>query len=152
MLKKICLLIALGFSEFVQAQDAHPFNLTFNHIALSVKDIEREVEFYGKVLRLTEIENKTKEGGRRWFSLGEGKELHLLPTPTDHIVISKSVHMALTTPDFDALVTALDIKGIVYSDWPGTPHKINLRADGIRQIFFQDPEGYWIEVNSVVKR
>ena len=29
--------------------------------------------------------------------------------------------------------------------------KINIRADGIKQIFFQDPDGYWIEVNSVGK-
>ena len=40
---------------------------------------------------------------------------------------------------------------ITYSDWPGTPGKINVRADGIKQVFFQDPDGYWIEVNSVVK-
>ena len=37
---------------------------------------------------------------------------------------------------------------LVYSDWPGTPHKINIRADGIKQVFFQDGDGYWIEVNS----
>ncbi|HZV69551.1 MAG TPA: hypothetical protein VFG10_08405 [Saprospiraceae bacterium] len=38
---------------------------------------------------------------------------------------------------------------ITYSDWPGVKHKVNIRADGIKQIFFQDPDGYWIEVNSI---
>jgi lactoylglutathione lyase len=28
-------------------------------------------------------------------------------------------------------------------------NKINIRADGVKQIFFQDPDGYWIEVNSI---
>ena len=37
-----------------------------------------------------------------------------------------------------------------YSDWIGEIlNKINIRADGIKQVYFQDPNGYWIEVNSV---
>ena len=45
----------------------------------------------------------------------------------------------------------LDKMKIIYSDWPGNSNKINIRADGIKQIFFQDPDGYWIEVNSLGK-
>ena len=41
---------------------------------------------------------------------------------------------------------------VTYSDWPGTPNTINIRADGIKQIFFQDPDGYWIEVNNVAQK
>lgn len=33
--------------------------------------------------------------------------------------------------------------------WPEISNKINIRADGIKQNFFQDPDGYWIEVDSV---
>jgi catechol 2,3-dioxygenase-like lactoylglutathione lyase family enzyme len=62
------------------------------------------------------------------------------------------VHFALTTPDFDAFVGNLDKMKIEYSDWPGTPHKINMRAHGIKQVYFQDPDGYWIEVNSVAQK
>ena len=60
--------------------------------------------------------------------------------------------MTLTTPDFDNFVKNLKSKDIKYSDWPGTEGKINIRADGIKQIFFQDPDGYWIEVNSVAQK
>jgi lactoylglutathione lyase len=67
------------------------------------------------------------------------------------VVINKAVHLALTTAQFDAFVARLDKMKIAYSDWPGADHKINIRADGIKQIFFQDPDGYWIEVNSVEK-
>ena len=38
---------------------------------------------------------------------------------------------------------------IEYSDFPGNLNKINIRPDGITQVFFQDPDGYWIEVNSI---
>ena len=61
----------------------------------------------------------------------------------------KAVHFALTTSNFDAFVTRLNTMNINYSDWSGTAAKSNIRTDGIKQIFLQDPDGYWIEVNSV---
>ena len=100
-------------------------------------------------MKLQEITNRTKIDGIRWFSLGEGKELHLISVLKENVTINKAVHFALTTPNFDAFIATLNSMNFNYSNWPGTPHKINIRADGIKQIFFQDPDGYWIEVNSV---
>ena len=31
----------------------------------------------------------------------------------------------------------------------GDENKIQIRNDGYKQIFFQDPQGYWIEVNNI---
>ena len=142
-------LIVLLFTAFAQAQDNNTFNLTFNHLALSVKDVGKAADFYKNVLGLDEITNKTKIEGIRWFSMGEGKELHLISIIKENVNINKAVHVALTTNNFDALVKSLEEKNITYSDWPGTPNKVNMRADGIKQIFFRDVDGYWIEVNSV---
>jgi len=149
MRKITFLIIALSFTFFVQAQDTTSFNFTFNHLALSVKDVDRSADFYKKVLNLKEITNRTKMDGIRWFSLGESKELHLISIIKDNVTINKAVHLALTTSNFDNFIKTLERTNIVYSDWTGTPHKINIRADGIKQIYFQDPDGYWIEVNSV---
>lgn len=149
-MKKICfLLLSLIISGFLQAQDVSTFNFTFNHIALSVNDVDRSADFYKKLLNLNEITNKTKIEGIRWFSLGEGKELHLISILKESVTINKALHFALTTANFESFVKILDEMEISYSDWPGTPQRINMRADGIKQIFFQDPDGYWIEVNSV---
>ncbi len=149
-MKKInSLFIALLLHAAIQAQDTASLNFTFNHLALSVKDVDRSVNFYKNVLQLREITNKTKMDGIRWVSLGDGKELHLISTLKENVTINKAVHLALTTANFDRFVATLDSLKIVYSDWPGTVHKINIRADGIKQVFFQDPDGYWIEVNSV---
>jgi lactoylglutathione lyase len=146
-MKKVTLLfILLAFFGMVKAQNT---NFTFNHIALSVKDLEQSATFYKEVLQLQEITNKTKMEGIRWFSLGEGKELHLISLLKEPVTINKAVHFALTTSNFDSFVKALEAKNIPYSDWPGNPNKVNLRADGIKQIYLQDPNGYWIEVNSV---
>ena len=148
-MKKITLLLIIfSFPGFLQAQDNTSFNFTFNHLALSVKDVNRSAEFFANVLKLQQITNRSKLEGVRWFSLGQGKELHLISTLKENVTINKAVHLALTTPDFDSFVKTLDAMSIAYSDWPGNAHKINIRADGIKQVFFQDPDGYWIEVNS----
>lgn len=149
MKKTILILFVLVISGFVHAQDNNSFSVTFNHVALSVKDVDRSAEFYKNTLNLREITNRTKMDGIRWFSIGEGKELHLISIIKEDVTINKAVHFALTTSDFNHFIKTLDSMNINYSDWPGTPNKINIRADGIRQIFFQDPDGYWIEVNSV---
>ena len=116
---------------------------------MSVKDVGKSAIFYKEVLQLKEITNRTKMEGIRWFSIGEGKELHLVSILKEPVTTNKAVHLALTTAKFDAFIKTLDSPNVIYSDWPGTPNKITMRADGIRQIFFQDPDGYWIEVNSV---
>jgi len=147
-MKKVILIVStITWSILLHAQGS--FNFTFNHMALSVKDLQSSADFYKKVLQLTEITNRTGNATRRWFSLGEDKELHLVSDLKEPVTINKAVHLALTTKNFDAFVNRLREMKIIFSDWPGKPGTVNIRADGIKQIFFQDIDGYWIEVNSV---
>jgi len=149
MRKTTFLIFTVIFSVIVRGQDTTTFNLTFNHLAISVKDVNRSAEFYKKILKLKEIESRAKLEGVRWFSTGDGKELHLVSIIKEPIQLNKAIHIAFTTSSFDAVIKTLNEMNITYSDWPGNLNKINIRADGIKQIFFQDPDGYWIEVNSV---
>lgn len=149
-MKKIKLLFLLVlFTGFLQAQDSSSYKFSFNHLALSVKDVNRAADFYKNILQLKEITNRTKIEGIRWFSFGEGKELHLISILKEDFKVNKAIHLALSTPYFDAFIQKLDELKIVYSDWPGVLHTVNKRADGVKQIYFQDPDGYWIEINSV---
>jgi lactoylglutathione lyase len=122
----------------------------FNHIALSVKDVDKSIEFYQKVLQLTEIKNTASDSKTRWLSIGEGKQLHLIPRPNSEIKINKAVHFALSTADIDSFVIYLKELKIDYSDWIGSQNKDYVRKDGIKQVYFQDPNGYWIEINDAV--
>ncbi|MCL7765303.1 VOC family protein [Polaribacter sp. Z014] len=122
----------------------------FNHIALSVKDVDISIAFYQKVLQLKEIKNTASNSKTRWLSLGEGKQLHIIPRPDAEIKTNKAVHFALTTVNIDSFVTHLKELKIEYSDWLGTPNKDYVRNDGIKQVYFQDPNGYWIEVNDAI--
>ncbi|MFT4831683.1 MAG: lactoylglutathione lyase [Psychroserpens sp.] len=151
MKKIIFILLLIPFSNVINAQEKTDFSLSFNHMALSVNDVTISAEFYTNVLNLEIIPLPPEATEVKWISLGEGKELHLLSIFDDDIKTNKAIHLALSTANFDAFVQKLTTMKIEYLDFPGTLNKINLRPDGIRQVFFQDPDGYWIEVNSINK-
>lgn len=123
---------------------------TFNHLALSVKDVNESIQFYQRVLQLEEIENTASNSKTRWLSLNQGKQLHLIPRPNSEIKIDKAVHFALSTPDLENAISNLENLKIEFSDWKDIPNKVYVRKDGIKQIYFQDPNGYWIELNDDV--
>lgn len=145
MIRALCLVVIFGLALPLHAGAQ---SVTFNHVALSVADADRSVAFYQDVFGLEEITNRTEIEGIRWMSLGEGKELHLISVVTEPVSLNKAVHFALTTTDFDGLVDTLRQSDIGFSNWPGVAGEITVRADGTRQIYLQDPDGYWIEVNS----
>jgi len=149
MKKVILLLLLIQLSNLATAQEQTGFSLSFNHIALSVKDVTISAEFYTDVLNLEIIPLPPEATDVKWISLGDEKELHLLSIFDDDIKTNKAIHLALSTANFDAFVQKLTAMNVAYSDFPGTLNKINIRPDGIKQVFFQDPDGYWIEVNSI---
>jgi lactoylglutathione lyase len=126
--------------------------LSFNHQAIAVRDLARSARFYNEVLGLDEIQNMTGKPTIRWFSMGNGSELHVISGDTRGIILKKEVHIAFAVADLDSVMTDLDSRGVLYSDWAGTPHRAGSRADGVRQIYLQDPDGYWLEINEALKK
>ena len=123
------------------------FNLTFDHYTIKVKDLDASADFYTKILQLPEIKNRTRKPYIRWFSMGEGRELHIVEGSTEAIRTHIGVHLALRLKDFDAFLSHLDKHNINPHNSSGIQGTITTRADGIRQVYFRDPDGYWIEVN-----
>lgn len=124
------------------------FTFSFNHIAISVKDVDQSMAFYQKVLQLKEVENTASNSKTRWLALGEGKQLHIIPRPKEEVKTNKAVHFALALTDLDSFIKHLNTLTIPYSDWLGTVRKDYVRKDGVQQVYFQDPDGYWIEINN----
>ena len=123
------------------------FSLRFDHYTIKVKNLARSTEFYSKVLGLKKIENRTEKEYIKWFSMGEGSELHIVEGETYGIHTNIGVHLALRLPDFDAFLNHLKKHNITLHNSRAERDKITTRADGVRQVYFQDPDGYWIEVN-----
>lgn len=121
-------------------------SLKFDHYTIKVNSLEASATFYKDVLGLDELKNRTEKSYIRWFSLGSG-ELHIVEGDKSRITTGVGVHLALKTSDLDGMISRLNSKNILLHDSSGTPHSYTSRADGVRQFYFQDPDGYWIEVN-----
>jgi catechol 2,3-dioxygenase-like lactoylglutathione lyase family enzyme len=128
-----------GFSQDISLQ--------MNHIALLVKDLDKSVDFYQQILLLNEMYDGTEQPHIRWFSLQNGAELHLIEDKNVKLTQQKGVHFALAVNDLDAFVQHLKDKNVYFENWTGEASTTNSRPDAIRQVYLQDPDGYWIEVN-----
>ncbi len=130
----------------VNAQDYKP-QVKTDHIAIVVADLPASAQFYSEILGLDEITNQTKKTNIRWFTLADGVELHLINRSKEGIQLIKDVHLALAVNDFEAFVNMLREKKVNFENWPGEANSTNSRPDGIKQVYIQDPDGYWIEIN-----
>lgn len=119
-----------------------------NHIALHVSDINESGRFYEEVMQLESIPEPFKDGLHLWFQIGINNQLHIIETSEKVILPEKTTHFSFCVESIENFMEHLDLCDIAYGDWEGSPKIPTLRGDGIKQIFFQDPNGYWIEVNN----
>ena len=146
--------IVLGTIAMLQFQAAvaqdRP-SITINHVALHVNDLKKSGEFYGNVLRLNEIPEPFKDGLHLWYSIGPGSQLHLIERVNEEAVVpGKTTHLCFRVASMEDFIANLDRLGIDFSNWPGTAKTPTIRADGVKQIYFQDPDGYvWEVLNDV---
>jgi lactoylglutathione lyase len=127
---------------------AEPFVLQFDHTNILVSDLEESADFYKNILHLKELE--TPWGANpsvRFFAIGNNQQIHVVQIAGEFSYPSKVVHMAFTVQDFDAYLEFLRDEGIEYANFAGDSTEPQLRPDGVKQIYFQDPDGNWIEVN-----
>lgn len=121
--------------------------LKFDHYTIRVKNLDRSVSFYRDTLGLPEIENRTRRSHIRWFSIGAGQELHVVENQDEQVRTNIGIHLALRVRDFEGFRKRLEKNNITIYNSKAKPDEITIRADGIRQVYFQDPDGFWIEVN-----
>lgn len=118
-----------------------------NHIAFSVADLRKSTGFYMNIVHLDSVPEPFKDGRHTWLTIGPSCRLHLIQNPGPVIVPSKNTHLCFSVPSVGDFIRVLKQNGIAYEDWQGKPYSITLRADGVKQIYFKDPDGYWIEIN-----
>lgn len=123
------------------------YRASFDHYAINVAELDRSIDFYQRVFGLDEVVDGTGKDNIRWLSLGEGMALHVIETDRSQLRLQKGVHMAIAVGRFDEFVQHLRDIGLDFETWTGVPLETNDRPDGVRQVYFQDPDGYWVEVN-----
>ncbi|MCR9016584.1 VOC family protein [Aquiflexum gelatinilyticum] len=117
------------------------------HIAVYVKELKRSTDFYKNIFEFPEIEEPFKDGLHTWLNIGNNLSLHLIEAPWEPVTINKINHICFSVTDMDLIISNLKKQKVEFEDWPGNKNKINIRPDGIKQIYVQDPDGYWIEIN-----
>jgi lactoylglutathione lyase len=119
-----------------------------HHISLYVRDVNASAAFYADVLGLHEIPNRVAASHIRWFTIDGFRTVHLIGgDPEAERPRPFSTHLALATSQFEAALARLDQHGVTYVSLARKPGDVTTRPDGVRQIYFQDPDGHWIEIN-----
>ncbi|HEU4633741.1 MAG TPA: VOC family protein [Flavisolibacter sp.] len=118
----------------------------FNHLAIHVADLQASTLFYKDVIGLDTIPEPFHDGKHTWFSLGLSSQLHIIAggNAAQH---DKDHHLCLRVPSVQDFIPRLTKAGIPFEDARGNKQAVTLRPDGVKQIYFQDPDGYWIEIN-----
>ena len=124
---------------------------TFNHLAIHVSDLEKSSAFYREVIGLDTMANPFRDNKHVWFIIGEKIELHMIAGATSVSKHPQDNHLCFSVPSVDAFLQKLIKAGIGYENARGKKNEITVRPDGVKQIYFTDPDGYWIEINDAKK-
>ena len=144
--KRIILILVLFFAgqASIQAQTA---KASLNHIALHVFDLQKSGKFYTETVGLDTIPEPFHDGNHIWLSVGYKSHLHLIGGAKPAIDRDKNTHLCFTVPSVEQFLERLKKINWPYEDWAGTAGAITKRVDGVKQVYFRDPDGYWIEIN-----
>lgn len=118
-----------------------------NHIAFYVRDLKTSTDFYQKVIGLEIIANPFRDNRHTWFLIGPKTHLHIISGATETIPKVKNSHLCFTVPSVEAFTERLIRDHVAYENLAGEKSAVTTRADGVKQIYFQDPDGYWLEIN-----
>ncbi|MBZ4187880.1 VOC family protein [Niabella beijingensis] len=131
----------------VQAQQNKAVVLS-NHQAIYVTDLKKAAAFYADIIGLEQVDEPFKIGKHAWFKTGPKTTLHIILGADKPREYFKNNHMCFSVPSLEDFIKKLDAKQVPYEDVNGKRSAITNRVDGVKQIWLQDPDNYWIEINN----
>lgn len=143
-MKKIIPVVLTLCTVFISEAKAQPH---FNHTTIYVVDLARSTAFYKDVMQLKVIAEPFHDKRHVWFAIAEHSQLHVVSGAKEITPHDINIHLAFSVQSVEDFAKHLDSMNVKYGNWAQTSKDPQLRPDGIKQIYFQDPDGYWIEVN-----
>ncbi len=134
---------AITQSSFAQAEA----KARINHTAVFVKDIKASAYFYEQIIGLDTIPEPFHDGKHVWLRTGPGVSLHIIEGATEKKEYFVNQHTCFSVGSVDAFVEKLKKNKLTWQDVRGDKMKVTTRVDGVKQLWLQDPDGYWIEIN-----
>ena len=129
----------------VSAQKKLPMRV--NHVAIYVKDIKASREFYTQVIGLDSIPEPFHDGLHLWLDMGAGASIHVIGGAPERKQYFQNNHLCLSTTNVEEFKKILEKRNITWYNATGEKGKTTTRVDGVQQIWLQDPDGYWLEIN-----
>ena len=124
-----------------------------DHLAIHVADIKSSAAFYEGAFGFRELKNPFPgDGGVIWLDVGNGVAMHIFGRRTSMVADERERHFAMTVANLSRVTSFLAAHGIAWQDFDGVTGQVQTRPDGVQQLFFRDPDGYWVEVNDALKR
>jgi lactoylglutathione lyase len=118
-----------------------------NHIALYVVDLKISSDFYSLIVGLDTIPEPFHDGRHTWFSVGPKSHLHIISGAREKKEQDKNSHLCFSVPSVLDFINILNKNNIPFENWAGEKNTFTNRVDGVKQIYFRDPDGYWVEIN-----
>jgi lactoylglutathione lyase len=145
-MKKICFALLLGLVSFNCIAQSNQ-KVLLNHIAVYVVDLKISTGFYKDIIGLDTIPEPFHDGRHTWFAVGVKSHLHIISGAGARKEHDKNSHLCFSVASVPEFVKVLAKNKIEYENWTGEKMTITTRVDGVKQIYFKDPDGYWIEIN-----
>jgi lactoylglutathione lyase len=145
-MKKILLLLLLtNFHNITYSQQKA--KATINHTAIYVVDVKASAAFYQNIIGLDTIPEPFHDGKHAWFRTGPGITMHIIQGAETKKEYYKNQHTCFSVGSVIAFTQKLQVNNISWEDRDGAKKAITTRVDGVKQIWLQDPDGYWVEIN-----
>jgi lactoylglutathione lyase len=147
-MKKAFYILSLSMAMvFVSLTAAAQNKPRLNHIALYVVDLKSSTQFYQQVVGLDTIPEPFHDGRHTWFSIGTHGHLHIISGAKAKAPHDKNSHLCFSVLSINDFVINLKKNGVEYENWASEKNTVTTRVDGVKQLYFRDPDGYWIEIN-----
>ena len=137
---------ALILSSTAFAQNTKPAAV-INHVAINVVDLQKSGDFYINVIGLDTIPEPFHDNAHIWLRIGPGAAMHIIAGAPAHKEYYKNSHTCFSVGSMDTFIDKLKKRSIPFEDVAGKKSVFSTRVDGVKQLWLQDPDGYWLEIN-----
>jgi len=139
----VCITISFCLTNSANAQ----IKPRVNHLAFYVVNLKVSTDFYKNIVGLDTIPEPFHDGRHTWFLIGPKTHLHIISGAAQKTEHDKNTHLCFSVPSVTDYIPGLKKNNVPFESWTGEKNTYTNRVDGVKQIYFQDPDGYWIEIN-----
>ncbi len=118
-----------------------------NHTALYVVDLKTSTSFYQNIIGLDTIPEPFHDGKHTWFRIGPGIALHIIEGAETKREYYRNQHTCFSVQSVEKFIDVLRKNNLPWENRDGTKNTVTTRPDGVKQLWLQDPDGYWVEIN-----